>query len=118
MSITTENLPSALNTVADNESRLSGFVWGQMQWCKIRKWIFHMHFYFQYDSRVLLKVKPECVPLLIPIVLVWSTQPWCSGLLNLSVKEPVLLPLGKEIMKIPKVVLHLLTVENALTAAF
>ena len=31
MSITTENLPSALNAVADNESRLSGFVWGQMQ---------------------------------------------------------------------------------------
>ena len=31
MSITTENLPSALNTVADNESKLSGFVWGRMQ---------------------------------------------------------------------------------------
>ena len=43
-------------------------------------------------STVLLKIKHECVSLLILIAPVWSTQPWYPELLNPYVKEPVLLP--------------------------
>ena len=58
---------------------------------------------FSMISRVLLKIKQECVPLLILIAPVWSTQPWYPELLNLCVREPVLLPQGQEILKSPKI---------------
>ena len=45
-------------------------------------------------SRVLLKIKQECVPLLILITPAWSIQPRDLELLNLCVREPVLLPQG------------------------
>ena len=38
---------------------------------------------FSMISRALLKIKQECVPLLILIAPVWSTQPWYPELLNL-----------------------------------
>ena len=60
-------------------------------------------FPFSMISRVLLKIKQECVPLLILIAPVWSTQPWYPELLNLCVREPVLLPQGQEILKSPKI---------------
>ena len=47
---------------------------------------------FSMISRVLLKTKQECVPLLILIAPVWRTQPWYPELLNLCAREPVLLP--------------------------
>ena len=67
--------------------------------------------------RVLLKIKQECVPLLILIAPVWSTQLWYPELLNLCVKEPVLLPHGKVILISPKSLIHPLIVENSLTLA-
>ena len=72
---------------------------------------------FSMILRVLLKIKQECVPLLILIAPVWSTQLWYPELLNLCVKEPVLLPHGKEILISPKSLIHPLIVENSLTLA-
>ena len=53
---------------------------------------------FSMILRVLLKTEQKCVRLLTLITLVWSAQPWYPELLNLSVKEPMLLPQGKEIL--------------------
>ena len=72
---------------------------------------------FSMISRVLLKIKQECVPLLILIAPVWSTQPWYPELLNLCVREPVLLPQGQEILISPKNIVHPLMGENSLTLA-
>ena len=72
---------------------------------------------FSMISRVLLKIKHECVPLLILTAPVWSTQPWYQELLNLSVREPVLLPQGQEILKSPQNIVHPLMLENSLTLA-
>ena len=47
---------------------------------------------FNMILREFVKVKRECVPTLILIAPNWSIHPWYSGLLNLSVKELVLLP--------------------------
>ena len=69
---------------------------------------------FSMISRVFLKTKQECVPLLI---LVWSTQPWYPELLDLCVKEPVLLLQGIEILISQKSIAQPLTVENSLTLA-
>ena len=52
---------------------------------------------FSMISRVILKIKQECVPLLILIASVWGTNPWYPERLNLCVKEPVLLPQGKKL---------------------
>ena len=70
---------------------------------------------FSMISRVLLRIRQECVPLLILIAPVWSTQSWYPKLLNLCVKEPVLLPQGKEIAISPKSIVHSLMVENSST---
>lgn len=40
------------------------------------------------------------------------TQPWYPELLNLSVKEPMLLPQGKQILISPKIIVHSLMVKN------
>ena len=72
---------------------------------------------FSMISRMLLKIKREYVPLLILIAPVWSTQPWYPELLNLCVREPVLLPLEKEILISPKNIVRPLMVENSLTLA-
>ena len=72
---------------------------------------------FSMISRVLLKIKQECDLLLILIAPVWSTQPWYPELLNLCVREPVLLPQGQEILKSPKNIVHPLMLENSLTLA-
>ena len=69
---------------------------------------------FSMISRVFLKTKQECVPLLI---LVWSTQPWYPELLDLCVKEPVLLLQGIEILISQKSIAQPLKVENSLTLA-
>ena len=58
---------------------------------------------FSMISRLPLKIKQECISLLILIAPLWSTQPWYTGFLNLCVKEPVLLPQEKEILISPKV---------------
>ena len=68
-------------------------------------------------SRVLLKIKQERVPLLVLIAPVWSTEPWYPELSNLCVREPVLQPQGREILKSPKNIVHPLMVENSLTLA-
>ena len=57
-------------------------------------------------SGVLLKIKQECVPLLILIKPFWSTQLWYPELLNLCVKKQVLLPQGKEILISPESIVH------------
>ena len=67
--------------------------------------------------RVLLKLKQECVPFFILTAPVWSTQSWYPELLNLCVREPVLLPQGQEILISPKNIVHPLMVENSLTLA-
>ena len=67
---------------------------------------------FSMISRVLLKIKQECVRLLILIAPVWSNQPWYPKLLNLCVREPVLLTQEKEILIGPKNIIHPLMVEN------
>ena len=72
---------------------------------------------FSMISRVLLKIKQECFPLLILIAPIWSIQPWYPALLNLCVREPVLLPQGKEILINPKNIVHPMMVENLLTLA-
>ena len=72
---------------------------------------------FNMISRVLLKIKQEYVPLLILIAPACSTQPWYPELLNLCVKEPVLLPRGKQILISSKSIVHRLMVENSLTLA-
>ena len=63
-------------------------------------------------SRLLLKIKQDCVPLLILIAPVWSTQPWYPKLVNLCVREPVLLSQGREILISSKNIVHPLMVEN------
>ena len=68
-------------------------------------------------SRVLLKIKQQFVPLLILIAPVWSTQEWYPELLNLCVREPVLLPQGKKNLLSPKHIAHPFMVENSLTLA-
>ena len=40
------------------------------------------------------------------------TQPWYPELLNLSVKEPMLPPQGKQILISPKIIFHPLIMEN------
>ena len=72
---------------------------------------------FSMTWRELLKTKQECVPLLILIALVWSTQTCYPELLNLCVREPVLLPQGQEILISPKIIVHPLMAENSLTLA-
>ena len=72
---------------------------------------------FSMISRVLLKIKQECVPLLILIAPVWSTQPWYPEVLNLCVREPVLLPQRQKNLKSPKNIVHPLMLENSLTLA-
>ena len=72
---------------------------------------------FSIISRVLLKTKQECVPLLILIAPVWSTQPWYPEVLNLCVREPVLLPQRQKNLKSPKNIVHPLMLENSLTLA-
>ena len=70
---------------------------------------------FSMISRLFLKIKQQCVPLLILIAPVRSTQPWYPELLNLCVRETVLLPQGQEILVSPKTIVHPLMVENLLT---
>ena len=72
---------------------------------------------FSMISRVLLKIKQKCVPLMILIASVWSTQTWYPELLKLCVREAVLLPQGQEILISPKNIVHPLMVENSLTLA-
>ena len=72
---------------------------------------------FSIISRVFLKIKEECVSLLILIVPAWSTKPWYPEFLNLCVREPVLLPQGQGILIRPKNIVHPLVVENSLTLA-
>ena len=72
---------------------------------------------FSMISRVLLKIKQECHPLLILIAPIWSTQPWYPELSDLCVKEAVLLRQGKEILITPKSIVHPLMVDNSLTLA-
>ena len=66
-------------------------------------------------SRVLLKIKQECVPLLILIAPVWSTmgsrtlKPLCQGT---SAATP-----GTRNSDSPKNIVHSVTVENSLTLA-
>ena len=73
--------------------------------------------HFQYDFKSALKNKTRIKPLLILIAPVWSTQPCYPELLNLCVREPVLLLQGKETLISPKNIIHLLMVENSLTLA-
>ena len=68
--------------------------------------------HFSLISKKLLKAKQECVPLLVLIASVWSIQAWNQKLLNFSVKEPVLLTNGKEILISPKGIVHPLMVES------
>ena len=70
---------------------------------------------FSMISRELLKIKQECVPPLMLIAPVWSTQPWYPELLNLCVREPMLLPHRKEILITPKNIVHPLMIENSIT---
>ena len=70
-------------------------------------------FPFQYILR-LLKIKQECVPILILIAPVWGTQPWYPELLKLWGRNPVLLPKGKEIPICSKNLVHPLIVESPL----
>ena len=51
------------------------------------------------------------------IVPVWSNQSWDQELLNLCVREPVLLPQGQETLISPKNIVCLLIMENSLTLA-
>ena len=70
---------------------------------------------FSMISRVLLKIKQECVPLLILIAPVWSTmgsrtlKPLCQGT---SAATP-----GTRNSDSPKNIVHSVTVENSLTLA-
>ena len=59
----------------------------------------------------------ECVPLLILIASVLSTQPWYPELLNICVRKPVLLSQGQEILVNPKNIVHPLMVQKSLTLA-
>ena len=68
----------------------------------IQNWNIGLPYAFSIIPRVLLKVKKECVPLLIITAPVWSTQSWYPELLNLRVEEPVLLLQGKGILISPK----------------
>ena len=73
--------------------------------------------HFTVISRVLLKIKLESASLLILTAPMLSNQPCYPELLNLYVKEPALLPQGKEVLISSKSVVHPLMLENSLTLA-
>ena len=68
---------------------------------------------FALIGRVLQKVnQDQCLMLIIPPA--WSGQPWFPGLFKMSVKNPLLLPALKDLLKDPALKLNLLIMQNSL----
>ena len=67
-------------------------------------------------SRVLEKVQRECTTILL-ITPVWQTQVWYPVLLEMSVENPLLLPVHPELLKNPQGEIHPLVMNNHLRLA-
>ena len=70
-----------------------------------QKW-YHKSLYafppFALIHKVLKKVKEEKVPSLIIVTPTWETQSWYPELLRLSVRNPIILPLKRDLIKGPQ----------------